>query len=569
MAAKLQAELSVKLGSTTAAMNALSARIKNGLAPLRRFQAASAGIGRSLAPLAGYVRSAAVGIAAAAAGAGGLGLGIKKALDDGGALSELSTQTGIAADKLMVLQQAFTNAGVPAENLRMVMNKMQRAIAQAGQGDKGPAEALARIGLSAEALANMAPDEQFHAIGAAINGLADPTQRAAAAMDIFGRSGGEMLTLFADGQDGLAKAAAQVGEQAGIMAKNANFFDRLSDDLGTAGLKLRGFFVGMADELAPALEPLITFFSTTDFAGAGQSFGRAIAVAVQSLTDGSIWKIMGISALISVRNVVNALWKGLVTVVTAIGQMLVSQFMVALEVFKTLTTADFWVGLGAQIVSWASRFNALIFAGFVKLADFLKPILAKVGLGGAVEKLKSTYQDLASQQTQQADAMQNTVNDRAAQIRDRLMERLAEEAGKIASAFTDTYGKTADILDNTDLQASMDGMIGEVMDKVQANYGKADRKTGGSRKGGTDTEGNDTPEPKDTDKGRRPEATRLITLGGVPSSMGVFLKNVLARDPLLAENRRQTKAIEGVKASVDALASKLPNAFPGGIKRFA
>ena len=128
MGAKLQAELSVKLGSTTAAMTALSKRINASLAPLRRFQTASASIGRSLQPLAGFVRSAAVGLAAAAASAGGLAFGIKAALDKGGSMAELSARTGIAVDKLMVLQQAFTNAGVSADNMRAVLNKMQRAL---------------------------------------------------------------------------------------------------------------------------------------------------------------------------------------------------------------------------------------------------------------------------------------------------------------------------------------------------------------------------------------------------------------------------------------------------------
>ena len=428
-------------------------------------------------------------------------------------------------------------------------------------------EALDRIGMSAESLMKLSPDEQFAALGSAINQISDPAIRAATAMDIFGRSGGEMLTVFSDGKGGLDRAAQQLGTQAAIMQKNANLFDRLSDDLGTAPVKLTGFFTGMADELAPVFEPLIKFFAETDFAASGQAFGRAIAVAVQSLTDGSIWSIMGLSALIAVRNVVNVLWKSLVTVFTAVGQLLLSQFMVGLEAFKVLASADFWVGVGAQILSWAARFNAMIFGVFVKIAEFLKPLLSKIGLGGVVDSFAADSKTEAEEQTQLADNMQSTANDKGTAIKDRLLGRLATEAENIASAFTDTYGQTADVLDNTDLQGALDEKIGDVMDKVQANYDKADRTTEGRKK----TLNPDLEDEDEKGKKTRPEATRLMSLGGtngLSSSMGLFMKNVLAKDPLLAESKKQTKAMEGVKSSVDRLADKL-SYQPGGLKRFA
>ena len=76
------------------------------------------------------------------------------------------------------------------------INKMQRAIFEASEDPGGSMDFFAQMGLSAEKLMEMNSTEQFFAIGEAIKGVRNQTKQAALAMDVFGRSGGELLTVF-------------------------------------------------------------------------------------------------------------------------------------------------------------------------------------------------------------------------------------------------------------------------------------------------------------------------------------------------------------------------------------
>ncbi len=124
-----------------------------------------------------------------------------------GALSDLSANTGIAVGDLVVLQQEFANAGKSAEDIGPVFGKMAKTL-QGGSAD----DTIKKLGVDLEELKKKAPAEQFRTLGAAINSVQDPSQKAAASMQVFGRSGAELLALFSS--DGFGDAASQVGSQA-------------------------------------------------------------------------------------------------------------------------------------------------------------------------------------------------------------------------------------------------------------------------------------------------------------------------------------------------------------------
>ncbi len=186
----------------------------------------------------------------------------RQALDLGGALSDLSANTGIAVGDLVVLQQEFANAGKSAEDIGPVFGKMAKTL-QGGSAD----DTIEKLGVNLEDLKKKTPAEQFRTLGAAINSVQDPSQKAAASMQIFGRSGAELLALFSS--DGFGDAASQVGSQAEILGRDANLFDDISDKLALTGTKVRGFWVGVADKVAPVLKPLLDRFASLDLAKLG------------------------------------------------------------------------------------------------------------------------------------------------------------------------------------------------------------------------------------------------------------------------------------------------------------
>ena len=126
----------------------------------------------------------------------------KQALDVGGQLNDLSANTGIAVADLVVFQQEFANAGKSAEDIGPVFGKMAKTL-QGGSAD----ETIKKLGINLDELKKKTPAEQFRTLGAAINAVQDPSQKAAASMEIFGRSGADLLSLFSS--DGFGEAAAQ------------------------------------------------------------------------------------------------------------------------------------------------------------------------------------------------------------------------------------------------------------------------------------------------------------------------------------------------------------------------
>ena len=220
---------------------------------------------------------------------------IKDSLDLGGRLSDVSAQTGIAVGDLVVLRQAFANAGVGAEGVGPAINRLQKALGGIDEDGGSTSEVFARLGLSMRQIQALSPAEQFAQVSAAIAAVPDPAERAATAMQIFGRKGGDMMALFKDAS-ALQTAAQQVGGLAASMEANANQFDFISDAFGAAGLKGQQLAAGIAAGLAPALEQVAQALNETDLTGLGQALGSTLASVVQfgQALSGMIPQIAGV-----------------------------------------------------------------------------------------------------------------------------------------------------------------------------------------------------------------------------------------------------------------------------------
>jgi hypothetical protein len=113
--------------------------------------------------------------------------------------SDLAARTNISVRNLVVMRQAFQDAGVGADRVSQSIALMQRQLAEAATSGSGPAaDAVSRLGLSIEELMALAPDEQFRLLAKQIASVEDPAIRTGIAMDIFGRSGNDLVTLFKD-----------------------------------------------------------------------------------------------------------------------------------------------------------------------------------------------------------------------------------------------------------------------------------------------------------------------------------------------------------------------------------
>ena len=233
---------------------------------------------------------AAVGAVGAGAGmAAGLVAGTKHTLSQVDALADLSAQTGLAVDDMMKLQQAYKDGGREAEMAGKDIGKMQKAIVGANNGGPDP---FAPIGLSVKDLISMNPAQQFNAIGAAIMRISNPAERTAKAMEIFGKGGMGLTTVFGS----IPQVEKALGRMPELAKKFAGAMGDANDLIGHLPLKSDQFFVGFTagiiGELLPALEKIDNF----DFTTIGQSLGADLATVFQSISDGSAWEIFELYA---------------------------------------------------------------------------------------------------------------------------------------------------------------------------------------------------------------------------------------------------------------------------------
>jgi hypothetical protein len=240
----------------------------------------------------------------------------KAALEVGDKLADLSDQTGISAGKLAILQRAFENSGIQADELGKYVNKMQKFIESAGDTGSAAAEKLARIGLTAEDLKKLAPDEQFATIAKAIAGISDPGEKAAASMEIFGKAGGKTLALFADFDQTMAEAQMQVGGLADIMDAKAGTFNKVNDALGAIGKKTTEFAVGLLDDALPALDTLTTALKNIDATALGRQFSHALVKGIDFALGmfrdpGDAFLAFGDAFVVALKSGLNVLRDGL------------------------------------------------------------------------------------------------------------------------------------------------------------------------------------------------------------------------------------------------------------------
>lgn len=116
----------------------------------------------------------------------------------GSELADASARTGIAAGALAELGFAAEQTGSSLSDVGVGVKKMQKLLVEAADGSDTAVESLANLGLTVAELKGLEPDKQFEKIAEQIAAIPDPARRAAAAMEVFGKSGVNLLPMLGD-----------------------------------------------------------------------------------------------------------------------------------------------------------------------------------------------------------------------------------------------------------------------------------------------------------------------------------------------------------------------------------
>ena len=332
--------------SVTASTGGLTAGLSRASKQLKGFQSGVAGMS-ALSGSLGTMMPMLLPVVGGFATLAGAIAALTSATRAAEALHNLSQELGVAVGDLQVLQQVAAETGVSQEALTTGLRRTARMVGELGQGSKPAQKAFAQLGLTMQDLAGLSTAQQFSLISQRIAAL-PPQMQAAAAIDIFGRSGQGLLNFIRTGSQSIGEMDTLLTALGVKMSgPQVAAIEAMGDAIGRLTLPLQGFVNQFLANLAPAITTvsnlIVEFF-------AKNTAGWTIA---KSLADGLVF---------SIRMVVGAvtLLTGIFQVFMALGSKIGQMFS---EVFSIILT-----GVARVMKSMAALAEA---AGFEGLADSL------------------------------------------------------------------------------------------------------------------------------------------------------------------------------------------------------
>lgn len=253
----------------------------------------------------------------------GIGAMIKSSIDSADALDEMAQRTGIAVESLSLLVPAAELSAVSTEKFEAGLKKLATGMLEAATGSEASAQNFEALGVAVQNQDGTLRDSEQVLLDLAdrFQAMPDGAEKAALAVDIFGKAGAEMIPFLNQGREGigaLKQEAAELGLQlsADTAAQAGNFNDALDKlKLATQSIgnqiiasllpalndmaggmvesaKQGGTLRVILDGIVLVLKTLALGAATVGkaFVALGEAIGAGVAAAVEALkgnTDGA------------------------------------------------------------------------------------------------------------------------------------------------------------------------------------------------------------------------------------------------------------------------------------------
>jgi hypothetical protein len=288
-------------------------------------------------------------------------------------MNDLAQKTGASVENLSKFQQAANAGGTNIDAVGKALVKLNRGLSQLATEGKGPAkDALLALGISAtDARGKMlSADEIMLRVADKFKSMPDGAAKTAAAMNLFGKAGADMIPMLNGGR------AAIEGLSATMTTKFAKGADELNDKMAALQAKLMAVGVEIGTALMPLLNTL-----TDAVTALANAFG-ALPGPLQSLIGGIALLAIGWAALAPAISAT-------ISVFSALGLSLggISGVLATIAGWLPVVTG-FFSGLAtvlAGLITWPVVLVAALVAAGVAIFVFRDQIAAF--FKGAVEML--------------------------------------------------------------------------------------------------------------------------------------------------------------------------------------
>ena len=184
----------------------------------------------------------------------------KRFVDLGDALNKMSARTGATVEWLSAMSFGAERSGATIETLEQAIRKLNKAIAEAQQGNRTPYEVFRRLRIDPSSMEfkSMDAGAQFELVARRLHLVQSQAEKTRLAMALFEEGGVMLLPLLGD-IDKLKQKAKELGI---IMTKEqADTAAALLDAWTNLKYQLNAIFMSLGEALAPALKQVATWLS--------------------------------------------------------------------------------------------------------------------------------------------------------------------------------------------------------------------------------------------------------------------------------------------------------------------
>jgi hypothetical protein len=282
------------------AQNETRTGFQQALGDARKFgQEARKSIGGGLGGIGSEIRSSLVGALA------GIGIGqfVRSTFEQFGRINDLSQQFGVSAETLQRFGQVASESGSNIEQVAVALSTLTRNVQAAKDGTGEQAEALQRLGLSAQQLGNIDASQGLLKLADAYVASGDKQRAYADVLTIIGARQRNLIPLLQQGSAAILEQANQVQVASDeIIAKADEVGDRfarlgqqLTASLGTGLIPISQFFVTLFEFIKTGAQQTAGFLISSflasgealkgNFSGAGQILKSELEAFNQRASD--------------------------------------------------------------------------------------------------------------------------------------------------------------------------------------------------------------------------------------------------------------------------------------------
>jgi hypothetical protein len=242
---------------------------------------------------------------------------IRSSVDAADRIDELGQKVGASTENLSALHMLARTSASSLDEMSAALTRQNKFIGEAAAGNATAASTLRGLGLTLDDFKGKDSVQIFEIMAQRITALPSPIQRTKTAMDIFGRSGANLIpTMTALADEGLGAVIERASELGVLIdGRLAQSAAQMNDDFELLKAQSEGLGARLAAGLVPQMSQALQIMSgdlkqTTE---SWERFGQGIGLVVKFVVAvvSSAFDLVGSSlafVMMSVDSSVRALW---------------------------------------------------------------------------------------------------------------------------------------------------------------------------------------------------------------------------------------------------------------------